>query len=173
VGCVTLFPLKPDGTEMVWGLTPATLPDRLSKGFVKATRSSRNSDDFTISYLTSGQIANIEADNVVVTFDLAHNFRERAGNGIKDVAAIFFNANVWEEDGAAEVAELGLTKGSRVAVEGVWSKRTWTTKDGQRRITEVLTVRKIRLLTETEISASEVVDDDEPAADEPVPEPAA
>ena len=46
------------------------------------------------------------------------------GKDFKDVATIFFSASVWEEDGAAEVAELGLTKGSRVSVDGLWSKRT-------------------------------------------------
>jgi single-stranded DNA-binding protein len=85
---------------------------------------------------------------------------------------IFFSANVWEEDGAAEVAELGLTKGSRVTVEGVWSKRPWTTKDGDRRINDVLTVSKIRLLTETEISRPDVAEDDEPTSDEATPDEA-
>ena len=39
---------------------------------------------------------------------------QRVGKDFKDVATIFFSASVWEEDGAAEVAELGLTKGSRL-----------------------------------------------------------
>ena len=119
------------------------------------------------------ELRKTQSGKLVTSFGLAHNFRERAGNQFKDVVTVFFDASVWEEDGAAEVAELGLTKGTRVTVEGIWSKRTRTTKDGQPRINDVLTVRKIRLLTETEISAPEVVDDDEPAADEPVPEPAA
>jgi len=42
---------------------------------------------------------------------------------------------------------------------GHWSKRTRTTKDGQLRINDVLTVHKIRLFTETEISAPDVDDD--------------
>lgn len=66
----------------------------------------------------------------VTRFDLAHNFRERVGKDFKDVATIFFSANLWEEDGAAEVAELGLTKGSRVSVDGLWSNRTCSTKEG-------------------------------------------
>ena len=94
---------------------------------------------------------------LVTRFDLAHNFRERAGKDFNDVATTFFSASVWEEDGAAEVAELGLTKGSRVSVDGVWSKRSWTTKDGERRINDVLTVTKVRLFTETEISPETVV----------------
>jgi Single-strand binding protein family len=74
---------------------------------------------------------------------------QSVGKDFKDVATIFFSASVWEEDGAAEVAELGLTKGSRVSVDGLWSKRTWTTKEGERRVTDVLTVSKVRLFTET------------------------
>ena len=109
----------------------------------------------------------------VTRFDL-HNFRERLGKDFKDVATIFFSASVWEEDGAPEVAELGLTKGSRVSVDGLWSKRTWTTKEGERRVTDVLTVSKVRLFTETEVARPEAVGDDaEPTPDEAIGQPAA
>jgi single-stranded DNA-binding protein len=98
---------------------------------------------------------------------------QRVGKDFKDVATIFFSASVWEEDGAAEVAELGLTKGSRVSVDGLWSKRTWTTKEGERRVTDVLTVSKVRLFTETEVARPEAVDDDaEPTPDEAIAQPA-
>jgi single-strand DNA-binding protein len=120
------------------------------------------------------ELRQTQTGKLVTNFGLAHNFRERAGNQFKDVVTVFFDASVWEEDGAAEVAELGLTKGTCVTVEGVWSKRTRTTKDGQPRINDVLTVSKIRLLTETEISRPDGVENgDEPAQDETVPEPAA
>jgi len=110
----------------------------------------------------------------VTRFDIAHNFRERVGKDFSDVATIFFSASVWEEDGAAEVAELGLTKGSRVSVDGLWSKRSWTTKDGERRINDVLTVSKVRLFTETEISGPGVAEDDgEPPSDDAMSQPAA
>ena len=99
---------------------------------------------------------------------------QRVGKDFKDVATIFFSASVWEEDGAAEVAELGLTKGSRVSVDGLWSKRTWTTKEGERRVTDVLTVSKVRLFTETEVARPEAVGDDaEPTPDEAIGQPAA
>ena len=98
---------------------------------------------------------------------------QRVGKDFKDVATIFFSASVWEED-ACEVAELGLTKGSRVSVDGLWSKRTWITKDGERRINDVLTVTKVRLFTETEVGRPDAVDDDaEPTPDEAIAEPAA
>ena len=112
----------------------------------------------------------------VTRFDLAHNFREHVGKDFSDVATIFFSASVWEEeeDGAVEVAELGLTKGSRVSIDGLWSKRTWITKDGERRINDVLTVTKVRLFTETEVGRPDAVDDDaEPTPDEAIAEPAA
>ena len=99
---------------------------------------------------------------------------QRVGKDFKDVATIFFSASVWEEDGAAEVAELGLTKGSRVSVDGLWSKRTWTTKEGERRVTDVLTVSKVRLFTETEVARPEAVGDDtEPTPEEAIGQPAA
>jgi single-strand DNA-binding protein len=116
------------------------------------------------------ELRQTQTGKLVTSFGLAHNFRERAGNDLKDVATIFFDASVWEEDGAAEVAKLGLTKGTRVTVEGVWSKRTRTTKDGQPRINDVLTVTKIRLLTETEISRPDVAEDGEPAPVGAMPE---
>jgi len=98
---------------------------------------------------------------------------QRVGKDFKDVATIFFSASVWEEDGAAEVAELGLTKGSRVSVDGLWSKRTWTTKEGERRVSDVLTVSKVRLFTEPEVARPEAVDDDaEPTPDEAIAQPA-
>jgi len=117
------------------------------------------------------ELRKTQSGKLVTNFGLAHNFRERAGNTFNDVATVFFDASVWEEDGAAEVAELGLTKGTRVTVEGVWSKRTRTTKDGQPRINDVLTVSKIRLLTETEISRpDDVADDNEPTPVGAMPE---
>ena len=67
-----------------------------------------------------------------------------------------------------------MTKGSRVSVDGLWSKRTWITKDGERRINDVLTVTKVRLFTETEVGRPDAVDDDaEPTPDEAIAEPAA
>jgi single-stranded DNA-binding protein len=56
----------------------------------------------------------------VFSFGLAHNFRERVTGQMRDVTTIFFDVSVWEEDGAVEVAELGLAKGSRVTIEGLW-----------------------------------------------------
>ena len=80
------------------------------------------------------ELRKTQSGKLVTSFGLAHNLRERAGSQFNDVATVFFDASVWEEDGAAEVAELGLTKGTRVTVEGLWSKRSRTNKDGQPRV---------------------------------------
>ncbi|MCP5017689.1 MAG: site-specific DNA-methyltransferase [Ketobacter sp.] len=65
-GCETVWPLKPDGTEMIWGLTPATLKKRLAKGFVKV-KPGRNDKPPTLYYLTSGQVAEIASGELLVT----------------------------------------------------------------------------------------------------------
>lgn len=57
-GCATLWPLKPDGTEMIWGLTPASLRSRLAQGFVRVTRG-KSQDQFSVSYLTSGKVGSV------------------------------------------------------------------------------------------------------------------
>lgn len=64
--CLTVWPLKPDGTEMIWGLTPATLKKRLAQGFVKVTRSKRGRMP-TLYYLTSGQVAEVANGDLVIS----------------------------------------------------------------------------------------------------------
>ncbi|WP_420467867.1 site-specific DNA-methyltransferase [Panacagrimonas sp.] len=57
-GCLTLFPMKPDGTEMTWGLNPGSLERLRSKGYVKVTRNKRRgSQGFSVYYLTSGKVS--------------------------------------------------------------------------------------------------------------------
>jgi adenine-specific DNA-methyltransferase len=65
-GLHTLWPLKPDGTEMIWGLTPATLRKRLADGFVKVVPG-RNGKQPTLYYLTSGQVAEVASGELLVT----------------------------------------------------------------------------------------------------------
>ncbi len=68
-GCVTVFPLKPDGTEMVWGLSAETCRKYLERGFVKVVRAkkAKGADAFTIYYLTSGQIEDLEKGALTIT----------------------------------------------------------------------------------------------------------
>ncbi|KAG8150893.1 site-specific DNA-methyltransferase [Burkholderia catarinensis] len=65
-GCTTVWPLKPDGTEMIWGLTPATLKKRLAEGFVKVIPGKRGKSP-TIYYLTSGQVSEVAEGHLKVT----------------------------------------------------------------------------------------------------------
>jgi adenine-specific DNA-methyltransferase len=65
-GCHTLWPLKPDNTEMIWGLTPATLRKRLAEGFVKVVGGKKGKSP-TLYYLTSGQVAEVASGELLVT----------------------------------------------------------------------------------------------------------
>lgn len=66
-GCITLFPLKPDGTEMIWGLTNETMEKRLEQGYVKVRKSKGKKPNFTLYYLTSGQIEDIKSGKLLIT----------------------------------------------------------------------------------------------------------
>jgi adenine-specific DNA-methyltransferase len=65
-GCRTVWPLKPDGTEMIWGLTPTTLKKRLAEGFVKVIPGKRGKIP-TLYYLTSGQVADLTSGDLVIS----------------------------------------------------------------------------------------------------------
>lgn len=67
-GCISVFPIRPDGTEMNWGLVPDAARSRLKSGYLRAGRHSPNDPQpYAISYLTGGIIADIEAGNIAVT----------------------------------------------------------------------------------------------------------
>lgn len=65
-GCLTVWPVKPDGTEMIWGLTPSTLKKRLAEGFVKVIPGKRGKMP-TLYYLTSGQVADVASGHLIIT----------------------------------------------------------------------------------------------------------
>ncbi len=67
-GCVSVFPIRPDGTEMNWGLTPEMAKKRLQGGYLRAGRRTPGApQEYAISYLTGGIVADIEAGNITVT----------------------------------------------------------------------------------------------------------
>lgn len=67
-GCRVIFPMKPDGTEMNWGLTPPSLKSLLDRGFVRVVRNNRSgSQGYSIYYLTGGKVRDIEAGRALVT----------------------------------------------------------------------------------------------------------
>lgn len=65
-GCFTIWPVRPDGTEMNWGLIPDSLKSRLKGGFVKAVSGRKNKEP-ALYYLTSGQIKEVSAGDLKVT----------------------------------------------------------------------------------------------------------
>lgn len=60
-GTCAFWPLKPDGTEMLWGLTPNVLRRNLRDGYVRVTKKG------TVQYLQTGTIAEIREGTIAVT----------------------------------------------------------------------------------------------------------
>ena len=66
-GCTTVFPIRPDGTEMNWGITDVEAKKRLSKGYLRVgKRKEGEPQKYVVSYLTGGIIKDIENGTVVV-----------------------------------------------------------------------------------------------------------
>ena len=66
-GCFAIFPLKPDGTEMLWGLTPGALQELAVKGFARIARAERGPNGASVQYLARGTVAAIESGGVTIT----------------------------------------------------------------------------------------------------------
>jgi len=60
-GCVAVFPVRPDGTEMNWATTCPTFKARLEKGYARAGKFTGEPQEYIIQYLKSGPIADIES----------------------------------------------------------------------------------------------------------------
>jgi adenine-specific DNA-methyltransferase len=66
-GCTTVFPVKDDGTEMMWSTLPSVARARLSKGYIRVgTHSPAKPQPYVIQYLYSGKISDIESGKAVV-----------------------------------------------------------------------------------------------------------
>lgn len=65
--CVALWPLKPDGTEMLWGLTPEVLKRNWAAGYARVNRWNRTTLSGTVQYLAGGTIAAIRAETIRIT----------------------------------------------------------------------------------------------------------
>jgi len=65
-GCTPVFPLRPDGTEMNWGLVGTELAARIEKGYVRVKRKRGKERAYTIEYLTTGYINDIESGKAKV-----------------------------------------------------------------------------------------------------------
>lgn len=67
-GCVAVFPVRDDGTEMMWGVTPEECRDRAKKGYIKAAKYTPDKpQQFVMQYLMSGTIKDIADGKIVVT----------------------------------------------------------------------------------------------------------
>jgi len=67
-GCATVFPVREDGTEMNWALTREEFHRRLDAGFVRLGRHQPTGhQEYVISYLRTGPIADIEEGRATVT----------------------------------------------------------------------------------------------------------
>lgn len=67
-GCVAVFPVRPDGTEMNWGVTQPTFIKRWKSGYARAGKARPDEpQQYIIQYLKSGPIKDIEAGKVTIT----------------------------------------------------------------------------------------------------------
>ena len=66
-GCYAIFPLKPDGTEMLWGLTPGALRLLATDGFARVANGGRGPGGASVQYLAGGTVAAIKAGEVTIT----------------------------------------------------------------------------------------------------------
>ncbi|MCY4591930.1 MAG: DNA methyltransferase [Alphaproteobacteria bacterium] len=65
-GCVAVFPVRPDGTEMNWATIAPTLRSRLAKGYARAGKRTNEPQQYIIQYLKTGPIADIENGTATV-----------------------------------------------------------------------------------------------------------
>jgi len=66
-GCMAVFPVREDGTEMNWGVTGPTFLDRWKKGYARAGRRQEGKpQSYIIQYLKSGPISDIEEGRAVI-----------------------------------------------------------------------------------------------------------
>lgn len=67
-GCVAVFPIRPDGTEMNWGITSEPARNRLSDGHLRAGKHKPHEpQQYVISYLTGGIVDDIRSGAVEVS----------------------------------------------------------------------------------------------------------
>ena len=65
--CDAVFPVRDDGTEMLWGVTPDSCRNLLAKGYIRASKRTANkSQQYVILYLSTGTIRDIEDGKVAL-----------------------------------------------------------------------------------------------------------
>ena len=65
--CTAVFPVRPDGTEMNWGLVGDVFMERVKKGYVRIGKHTPDQpQQYQISYLQAGIIADIDSGKVKI-----------------------------------------------------------------------------------------------------------
>lgn len=65
--CDAVFPVRDDGTEMLWGVTPDSCRNLLAKGYIRASKRTANKpQQYVILYLSTGTIRDIEDGKVAL-----------------------------------------------------------------------------------------------------------
>lgn len=73
-GCVSVFPVQDDGTEMMWALTPGSLRDLMDKHYVKIGKYRQNSKQpYVIRYFQKGVIEAIDRDEIEIIDHCPHD----------------------------------------------------------------------------------------------------
>ncbi len=67
LGTVALWPLKPDGREMLWGLTPEVLRRNWANGYARVNRWNKSTKTGAVQYLPGGTIKDIADGRIVIT----------------------------------------------------------------------------------------------------------
>ena len=67
LGCEAVFPVREDGTEIVWGISASTFKNLHAQGFVRTkTHMPEKPQSWMVQYLTSGRIKDIKDGKAVV-----------------------------------------------------------------------------------------------------------
>lgn len=66
-GCYAVFPLKPNGTEMLWGVTPERLRYLVKSGFARVRNPKKGPNGVAVQYLARGTVKAIQDGHVEVT----------------------------------------------------------------------------------------------------------
>jgi adenine-specific DNA-methyltransferase len=66
-GTFAVWPLRPDGTEGLWGITPETARAYLARGYFRSRNYKPGTGYVAVQYLPGGTVAGIEADDIEVT----------------------------------------------------------------------------------------------------------
>ena len=90
------------------------------------------------------KIFNFDGDKIKVNFSLATSDSYKKENGEKVVDTQWHNIVAWGN--TAKIAEKFLKKGSKVAVEGKLTNRSWEDKEGNKKYVCEVLIHEIVLL---------------------------